>query len=276
MNRTLNFQQIFNPGFVLLFIGMVWAIYSVPALANAKTGESASKFAHPISSGMAQNRRVEPPDRGTPPSGRGTGSRSGDCLQKPNHPPLTLLVGKEGFDQTVTPHPTFWVYIPYTSNEAPTGEFALQDEQGQEDLYRIQFQLPSTPGIISVTPPETVPALSPGKSYRWYFEVNCSTRTTLRDPTPASVTGLVKRVAAPAMLINELKEAGTPLQRAVSYAKHGFWFDSITEMGQLRLSQPQNEAVKQAWIDLLESEVELRSIADQAIVGRITASSPLK
>lgn len=270
MNWAIQFQLKFSLS-LGLFIMMSLMSQMAPAL--AEVGQVAKPSGHSASVDFKLSQRTDPPDRGTPPAGRGTGSRSGDCLRKPGHPPLTLLVGKKGFDQTVSDRPTFWVYVPYTPDEAPFGEFVLQDGQGQEDLYREQFQLPSTPGIVSITLPATVPALSAGKHYRWYFEVSCPTRATARQPIPASVTGLVKRGEVPAALITELKASETPLQRATSYAKYGFWFDSVTEIAQLRLSQPQNQAAKQAWMELLQSEMDLQLIADRALVGQVTASS---
>ena len=112
----------------------------------------------------------DPPDRGTPTSNRGTGSR-GDCLYKPNKPLLTSLVGSNNLDLTISDRPTFWVYVPYTQQEAPSGEFSLQD--GENDVYRTRFQLPATPGIVSISLPATQKPLEVGKTYRWYFEMNC-------------------------------------------------------------------------------------------------------
>ena len=89
------------------------------------------------------------------------------------------------------------------------------------------------------------------------------------------MTGLVKRVATPETLLTELATAKTPLQRIASYAKYGFWFDTVTEVALLRLNQPQNTAAKRAWMELLNHN-DLQFMVDEAIVGRVTASSPPK
>ena len=73
----------------------------------------------------------------------------------------------------------------------------------------------------------------------------------------------------PQSLITELMTAKTPLQRATSYAKHGIWFDTLTELAQLRLDQPQNQAAKQVWTELLSDRaLQLEAIADQSRVER--------
>jgi hypothetical protein len=177
-------------------------------------------------------------------------------------------------EQTVSEYPTFWVYVPYTPDETTSGEFSLQD--GEEDLYRTPFQLPTSPGVVSITLPKTVPPLQPGREYRWYVDINCPSLKPSRNPTPASVTGMVKRIALPATLAQELNIARTPLQRAASYARHAFWFDTLTELAQLRLKHPQDQTVRQAWVELLSDRGDwLKQIANETILGTVrTPPSP--
>lgn len=110
---------------------------------------------------------------------------------------------------TTKERPTFWVYVPYTSDEAPSGEFSLQD--GDEDVYRTRFQLTATPGIVSVTLPATAKPLEIGKTYRWYFEINCPNTQRTARTAPASVTGIVRRISPSSNLENALKSAQNPL-----------------------------------------------------------------
>lgn len=218
------------------------------------------------------NNRQDPPRRGTPRGTVGTGSR-GDCRSTTK--PLTLLAGSWGLEQTVSEYPTFWVYVPYSPNETTSGEFSIQD--GEVDMYRTTFQLPTSPGIVGLTLPRSVAPLQPGKEYRWYVDINCPSLKPSRNVTPASVTGIVKRVVMPETLTQDLSTAKTPWQRTVSYAKHGVWFDTLTELAQLRLNQPQDNAARQAWIELLsEREEWLKLIADEAIAGSVITSSPPK
>jgi hypothetical protein len=212
------------------------------------------------------------PDKGTPQTNRGTGTR-GDCLSKPEKPPLTHLAGEKNFELTVSERPTFWAYVPYTPEEAPSGEFFLQD--GEDNVYRTQFQLPATPGIVSISLPSTAKPLEVGKTYRWYFDINCPTSDSANKITPASMTGVVQRISPSVELEQELKAAKTPLKRIAAYAKHSIWHETLTELVQLRLNEPQNSLVERLWVELLSDEtIGFKNIAPEPIAGSVITSSP--
>ncbi|MCP2729431.1 DUF928 domain-containing protein [Limnofasciculus baicalensis] len=214
------------------------------------------------------------PDNGTPQTNRGTGTR-GDCIYKAESPPLTHLAGEKNFELTVSEHPTFWVYVPYTSAEVPSGEFSLQD--GDEDVYRTRFQLPAKAGVVGISLPSTNKSLEVGKTYRWYFEINCPSSDSTNQKTPDSVTGIVKRVSPSIQLAEELKTAKTPLERIAAYTKHSIWYETLTELAQLRLKEPENPTINKLWVDLLTDEnIGLNSIAPQPIAGSVTTNSPPK
>ena len=210
----------------------------------------------------------EPPNRGTPKSDEGTGSR-GDCLYKPSLPPLKSLAGKNHLKLTTSDRPSFWIYLPYTQTEASYGEFSVQDRDNE--IYRTRFQLPAKPGIVGVSLPSTVVPLKVGNQYRWYFDINCSASASSDDlSTPASLTGMVERVAFSANLDRELKTASKPLARIATYAKHGIWYDAVTGLAQLRLEQPENLTLKQAWNQLLsDRHVNLKEISSKQILGSV-------
>jgi hypothetical protein len=215
----------------------------------------------------------DPPGSGTPIADEGTGTR-GNCMEK--SPPLTRLVGSSNnLALTVNDHPTFWVYVPYTPEEAPAGEFSLQD--GKNDVYRTRFQLPATPGIVKISLPPTTKALEIGKTYRWYFDLDCPRKdSSNQQVTSASLPGLVQRVSRPE-LESQLKAAPTPLERIAVYAKNGIWFETVTELAQLRLNQQQNPTFKNVWVELLgDKTIGLEGIAQQLIVGSVKTSSPPK
>lgn len=212
-----------------------------------------------------------PPDRGTPPTRQGTGTR-GDCGQPAGLPPLTALVGSDR-PETVSIRPVFWVYIPYRPKEIASAEFSLQD--GENDVLRASLTLPaSTPGVVGISLPETVKPLQVGKSYRWYVEVMCSNQRKLSSPP--SVTGLVKRVEPPASFKTELQQvgrsgdrAGVIISRTLVLSKYGFEFDVLNELAQYRINDPQSSVVSGKWGELLY-DVGLESVAKDAIAGIIT------
>lgn len=251
---------------MLIGWGLIMAPIALPevAVASAQTDSSVIQFIQANS---------VPPRRGTPPTREGTGSR-GDCLYKPGMPPLTQMVGRsESLSLTVSDHPTIWVYLPYGSEEAPFGEFSLQDDEN--DLYRIRFPLPAAPGIVSLTVPPNVLPLQVGKTYRWYVDVNCPSATAPTGSTPASLTGIVRRVAPAPTLLSELQAAKTPLQKAAAYARHGIWHETITILGNLRQREPRNPNLESIWLGLLsDQKIGLAAVAKAPIAPATTSSRP--
>lgn len=208
--------------------------------------------------------------RGTPTTTKGGGSR-GDCISKTT--PMTLLVGDKNLESTISDRPTFWVYVPYTPAEATSGEFSLQ--QGETDIYRTLFTLPATPGIVSVTLPPSVKPLEVGKKYRWYFNINCPPKEgSTETSAPAFVTGRVEKLALTSEAENEFKAANTTLERIAILARNGIWYDTVTELAQLRLKEPENREAIDAWNSLLKSDpIGLEGIAQEQIVGNIKTNS---
>ena len=212
-----------------------------------------------------------PPDDGTPNSKNGTGTRGG-CPYNEGDRLLTRMAGGTNFQLTVSEHPTFWVYVPYGSDKVSYGEFSLQS--GEHDVYRTTFQLPATPGIVSVTVPPTTKGLETGKTYRWYFEISCTPVAEFEESVtqfaPASLTGLVRRIPQSPELEAELNQAENPLERVAAYAKHDIWYDMMTEFAQLRLEYPQNSTLESIWLDLLgDNRIGLKAIEQEPLVGSV-------
>ncbi|MGL6342868.1 MAG: DUF928 domain-containing protein, partial [Waterburya sp.] len=117
----------------LLFLGLssiVW-FNSIPKLL-AQTIDSTNHNEIEIIF-IPAAKQPEPPDKGTPESNEGAGSR-GDCPYEANTLPPTSLVGSDNLTTTLSGHPSFWVYVPYSAKQIQTAEFTLQDEN--KDLYR--------------------------------------------------------------------------------------------------------------------------------------------
>ena len=210
-----------------------------------------------------------PPDRGTPPAPYGTGSR-GSCLQNANMPPLIQLSGSRGLDLTVSDHPSFWVYVPYDRGDVSTALFSLQKDNAK--VYQQSIQLPTTPGIVEIAMPTTLPALEAGKSYRWYFEIGCPQIDPSETPIPATVTGLVQRVASSEALESDLAIAQSPLEEVEAYANHHIWHETLSSLAQLRQSDPTNQSLAEIWQNMLsDPSVGLENWANLPIVGEAIA-----
>ncbi len=264
--KKLNLRQ-FSLKSTLFIIVSLGSLINYPMLAIAQSNHPIRKLAPEIEIRFNSSQK-KPPDRGTPPTNEGTGSR-GDCLYKPKLPPLTRLVGSRDSKLTIKERPSFWIYTPYTRQDAPFGEFSLQD--GDNELYRTRFELPIKPGIVSINLPPTVSSLKVNKSYRWYIDIECSNLEKSHETsTPASLTGRVKRIRLSPEIVNKLNTATTPLERIKIYAEHGIVYETLTELAALRLNHPQNSTFKKVWVELLsQPEIGLEKIAEEPIVGKV-------
>lgn len=225
----------------------------------------------------ATSRFVLPPlaDRSAPGNREGAASR-GTCPSI--NTPLTALVpaigptsdrvggGESVWSLTASTHPTFWFYVPYSASSVRSAEFALQDRE-DNDVYRVPVKLPDRPGIVSLRLPSTSQPLESGKMYHWFFKVSC---TPQNASSPVFVEGWVERVTPSPALARQL-EAATPQQRVAVYAANGIWQDALTTVGELRLDNPANTALKADWNNLLQS-VNLANIAAEPIVPCCTPS----
>jgi hypothetical protein len=200
----------------------------------------------------------EPPTDGRIPrqGRRDAGSRPG-C--PPVDKPLTALVPEYDLGLTVEEHPTFWVYVPYSSQISHSAKFVLWDDK-QDKVYETTFQLKDTPGIISLSLPKDI-SLDISKIYKGAFFFKCG------DIGLANVQWKVKRVTLSANLRNQLERA-TSRERIALYATNGLWHDALTELAQLRRRNPQDEILAVDWTELLrDADVHLDDMVEVSIVG---------
>lgn len=211
-----------------------------PILNNTSSGSS--------SEGSGDSEEEDPDFSGDGRPGSQTAGDGRGVCQIPVNTPLTALIPQSHWGKTIASHPTFWVYVPYSAQETPVGEFVLQNENRQ-DVYRVPFTLNGTPGLVPVQLPDTAPALEPGKSYRWYFKVYCNQE---KNNVPFFVQGWVQRVAASDSLEQELATAGSRQDRV--FVEQGLWYDAVSHLARLQQQQPQNQALQQAWQRLLSAK----------------------
>lgn len=203
-----------------------------------------------------------------PPSGAGAprGRRSGgagrdDCPAVDR--PLTALMPDNNLGLTVTESPTFWFFVPQLPAIARSGEFVLQDEK-HNDVYRTPFKLSEKRGIVSIRlPSNPQSSLKKDQMYRWHFRIYCQQQTTSEY---FWVEGWVKQVALNPTLENQL-EAAKP-QDYIAYAENGIWYEALTKLAELRLSDPQNATLTENWAQLLRT-VGLEEFAKEPLLGPV-------
>jgi hypothetical protein len=222
---------------------------------------------------LAQN---FPPDDDAPKGRRrgGTSRREG-CPDLKT--PITALVPGEETNKTsflastVAEYPTFWVYVPELPTNLRSGEFVLQDEQ-ENDVWRTPLTLPEKSGAIAISlPPNPQYALKQNLKYHWFFRVYCS--EPQNKPEYFFVDAWVQRVALPPDLQRQLGRAKP--REYTAYAAHNIWYDAMTNLAELRRTNPgvskappqEVRVLVQEWTNLLKA-VGLEELAGAPIVQR--------
>ena len=197
------------------------------------------------------------PPRGAPGTRKGAAARD-SCLQSAEQ--LTALIPGTNLGLTVTERPTFWFYIPHRANEKYALEFTLKYRE-QNQVYQTTLPWNNNPGIIEISLPESISPLEIDKFYSWQLKLDCDSK---KSSDYRLVKGRVQRVTIAPELQNKIATA-TPKERVQLYAESGLWFDTLTNLIELRNLSPEDKQLEANWIDLLE-EVNLEEIIDKPIV----------
>jgi hypothetical protein len=221
--------------------------YPTSSVANNSKQQVNKNTPPPTDLGGAGGGENTPPPPG---QGRPGGGLSGSESCRKTDKPLTALVPLNIQQRlTTSEHPTFWFYIPFTSDEIQSIEFSLH-ERNEDTIYRTSFVPSKTPGIIGIRLP-SVPkyALQQGKYYHWYLIVKCKSDS---DSSPGlSVNEWVQRVALPSTSANQINP--------------DIWYNSLTQLAELRRRNPEDKEIQRQWINLLQS-AKLENIAEEPIV----------
>lgn len=203
----------------------------------------------------SQALNYKPPAEGAPGDRGDAGSRSPFDFM--------VLVPRENIGATATDYPTFWLYVK-TSIEKPIPiELELRDNQ-DNTIYRTQFELTQGPGIVSVPLPENAPALKAGEKYYWYFS---SFEYELYR------FGELQRVALSPKVEKQLANL-TPKERIAVLANKGLWYETMTELAELRRTNPEDTELKAVWAELLaDPDVDLERIVSQPVLNCCTSTA---
>ncbi len=192
------------------------------------------------------------------PGEREIAASRGYCA--PGEPPLTALLPTSNWGKTRKKRPTFWFYVPYSSQEVTSGEFVLLDKEWNV-ISLIIFKLPERPGLVSLTLPTTVPELEINKEYRWFFKLFCD------SDNPMFVRGWVQRIELSPSLNQQLNASIRRKYRI--YASQGIWYDALADLAEGRLKN-YPEATLAEWTKLLGAKgVGLEQLKEKPIVGSV-------
>jgi Domain of Unknown Function (DUF928) len=205
----------------------------------------------------------KPPGAQAPKRSSGGASRDGNLcgfgVKESISASVTPLIPATNIGFTVAEHPTIFVYVPTTT--AKTALFTLQTEDSKYS-YQTTLSVPQKPGVMEVKVPNSIPALKMGKNYKWSLVIIC---TEELEPDSPWVSGWIRRVEPNSGLTSQLNKR-VSLDLISQLAETGIWYDSLSNLAQLRRSQPDNQAVTEVWQELLKS-VNLSAIANEPLIN---------
>lgn len=171
---------------------------------------------------------------------------------------------------TANDHPTLWFDLPDSQDSIDRIDFSLRDgdNPASKTIYQTSIQQPKQSGLIKFSLPQTSSDLSIDKLYKWELKLIMKP-TVDRQNKPSkvkeiSVTGWIQRKSLNSELIDRINRSN-PHQQATLYAENGFWYDALSALAQLRRDFPQNPAIRQDWVNLLES-VDLAQLVDRPFI----------
>ncbi|MCT7979653.1 DUF928 domain-containing protein [Laspinema olomoucense] len=189
-------------------------------------------------------------DPGTP---RGTSEPAGSRPEStcpPTETPLTAINHGNESDFTLGEYPIFFFYNPYSPENLDLIEFSLYDKGERRTIYKTQIEPSENPGIIQLRLPEEADyALEVNQTYRWYLTAYCSERRT--DGPDVEINGWIHRKPMTEELEAALKNPSIP--QYITYMNEGIWYDAVSLVAQSYASNPQNQAFKEAWENLLQA-----------------------
>lgn len=178
---------------------------------------------------------------------------------------LIALVPGTNLGLTIAERPTFWFYVSKQVKSTTPVEFMLVDEQ-ENTVYQDRFEVTVSPGIIGIKLPQNVSALEIGKRYRWVLSVVCNPGNSREI---ANVDGEVWRVYKPELQQKLNRVSGR--DHILLYAENGLWYDTLTNLIELRRQNPQDTQLAKDWEDLLRHpDIVLVQIVNELVVSCCT------
>jgi Domain of Unknown Function (DUF928) len=188
------------------------------------------------------NFHYQPPNRGTPKTTQGTGSRGCDRSEPAT---MTLLVPNDHIGQTISGRPTFFWHV--SDKTSVPVEFALVEPGVAKPLFVHRMQVQKG-GIMQVQLPQNAPELVSGRKYRWSVSLLCNSN---RPSNNVFVQSWIERVPGKPELTQQLTNGKSEVERARIYAASGLWYDALATISTAYNANPSDRSIAQARLSLL-------------------------
>ncbi len=165
------------------------------------------------------------------------------------------LVPQEQIGLSGQARPEVLLYVPVEVSRQAV--FVLQS--GARYYHEAPIDLPETAGIISMPLPEEMPDLTAGERYKWSIVLPCNTE--VRPDSPV-VSGWLETQTS----FDEVMSQSSPsLEQAARYRDNALWYDMIAMLAQLKIGHPDDDAIHQVWLSVLERH-HLEDLSHQPIL----------
>ena len=186
------------------------------------------------------------------PGQQTAGESRGGCVNLDSK--LKALVPSSHAGKTVSGHPSFWVYLPFSDQQIERIEFILQNE-AREDVWRSQLEADKGVGYKKFSLPKTASPLKVGQWYRWYVKIYCQSHTA----STQYVQSWVQRMPLTSQLYLELQQQSQLAHKTLGH--HGVWYDTVDRLIQEYQRNPGSLALEQDWQNLIKAKgVDLRTL----------------
>ncbi|MBT9311654.1 DUF928 domain-containing protein [Leptothoe kymatousa] len=233
----------------LCLLALIGGGFCIQEHATAQVTDQLTESTRVRDSLPADNWSFWPDDNDQPPQRTVSGASRGNCSADD----LVALMPSSQYGMTSKSRPEVLVA---TAVESPRK--ALFSIQSTDDYYYETYvELPDTSGIVSLSLPPEAPELAADELYQWSLILMCNER--LRPDSPA-LQGWIKTHP----LENTLARAS--LDQATEYRNAHLWYDMISLLADLRIQEPNNQDVHDAWHSILDV-TNLTDVANEPILN---------
>lgn len=168
------------------------------------------------------------------------------------------LVPQDQIGLSSQARPEVLLYVPVEVSRQAV--FVLQSEAHY--YHEAPINLPETAGIISMPLPEEMPDLTAGERYKWSIVLPCNAE--VRPDSPV-VSGWLETQTSFDEMISQSSSSRPSLEQAARYRDNALWYDMIAMLAQLKIGHPDDDAIHQAWLSVLERH-HLEDLSHQPIL----------
>lgn len=194
-----------------------------------------------------------PPDNNTRPGGGLDPNNQQSCNSQ--NQSLGALIPLKNPIYTISDKPTFLFYIPDISSNINYIQFSLNNKD-EENIYRDNFTVPETPGIVSLTLPSlSSDQFSNDQYYHWYFKVYCANNNS--EKSNFYVDGWLYKI-----------EKNFERELLLEAGDLRIWYDSSNYLYQQLFINSDDNLLRENWRNLLEF-IKQEDLINQELSGEL-------